>query len=73
MRLEGRLRAEDLEIKAAAAAAGGQFTQAVEIATQAIELADDAGEQWRIKRLERQLRSYRRGKPFIEQVRKPRF
>jgi|GEM_PF-800377 len=69
IRLEGRVRAEDLQIKAAIASARGRFAQAVETATRAIELAEDDGERWRIQRLERQLQGYRSGKPCIEYVR----
>ena len=62
----------DLEIKAAAVAAQGRFTEAVVTVTEAIERAKEREERGRIERLERQLQSYRDGKPIIERVEMPR-
>ena len=63
----------DLEIKAAAVAAQGRFTEAVVTVTEAIERAKEREEQGRIERLERQLQSYHDRKPIIERVEMPRL
>jgi tetratricopeptide (TPR) repeat protein len=68
-----RPRAEDLEIKAATVAAQGRYAEAVVAVTRAIERAKERGEHGRIERLERQLQSYRDGKPIVEHVTMPQF
>ena len=71
LRLQGRQTARGLEILAAALAAEDKFDQAGRAAQAALDLARRDGQHATVERIERELDTYRRARPWLEAVTMP--
>jgi tetratricopeptide (TPR) repeat protein len=71
LKLTNQATARDLQIKAAALADQGRYEEAVDLASEALELARRALEPRSVRLLQRQVEAYGAGRPWIAQVTMP--